>query len=157
MSHPHVTPPIPRGVLIGAALMIALTIVLSGAARLTGIGTTRMPAAIAVESRDLHFADQHDGSIVVTEATTGRTVAVVQPGTNGFLRGALRGLARERKREDIGAGPAFRLVRWADGRLTLEDPATGRVIDLAAFGPTNSGAFAELLSDTFSPSARATR
>lgn len=72
-------------------------------------------------------------------------VAVIPPGTNGFLRGSLRGLARERKRQGIGAGPAFRLVRWADGRLTLEDPATRRVIDLAAFGPTNSGAFADLL------------
>ena len=156
MSHPHAPQVIPRGVLIGAGLMIGLTIALSSVARLTGMGTTQMPVTAAVESRDLHFADQRDGSISVTDALTGRTVAVVPPGTNGFLRGTLRGLARERKRQDIGAGPAFKLVRWADGRLTLEDPTTRRVIDLAAFGPTNSGAFAELLTGSFS-SAGVTR
>lgn len=157
MSHQHVAQNIPRGVLIGAAVMIGLTIALSSAARLTGIGTTHMPEAAAVESRRLHFADQRDGSIAVTDATTGGMVAVVPPGTNGFLRGTLRGLARERKRQDIDAGPAFNLVRWADGRLTLEDPTTHRVVDMGAFGPTNSGAFAELLTGSFSPVARATR
>lgn len=156
MSHHHASPVIPRGILIGAALMIGLTIALSGAARLTGIGTTQMPPSAAVETRSLHFADQRDGSIAVTDAATGRTVAVVSPGTNGFLRGTLRGMARERRRQDIGAGPAFNLVRWADGRLTLEDPTTRRVIDLAAFGPTNSGVFADLLTGSFS-SAGVTR
>jgi hypothetical protein len=30
--------------------------------------------------------------------------------------------------------------------LTLEDPATGRIIGLEAFGPTNMEAFARLLT-----------
>lgn len=146
MSHPHTIKPFPRGALIGAAILIATTIALAGTARMTGIGTTRMAAALAVDIREVRFADQRDGSIAVTEAGTDQEIAVIPPGTNGFLRGALRGLARERKRQNLDAGPAFRLVRWADGRLTLEDPATGRVIDLAAFGPTNAGAFANLLT-----------
>lgn len=156
VGHQHAPQVIPRGILIGAALMIGFTIALSGTARLTGIGTTHMPATAAVESRSLHFADQRDGSIAVTDAATGRTVAVVPPGSNGFLRGTLRGLARERKRQDIGPEPAFKLIRWADGRLTLEDPTTRRVVDLAAFGPTNSGVFADLLIGSFS-SASVTR
>jgi len=126
-------------------MLIAATIALAGAARTTGIGTTRIATSTAVESRDLRFTDQHDGSILVVDAVADQTVAVIRPGTNGFIRGALRGLSRERKQQGIGAGPAFRLVRWADGRLTIEDTVTSRVIDLAAFGPTNSGAFAELL------------
>ncbi|HJQ58797.1 MAG TPA: photosynthetic complex assembly protein PuhC [Vineibacter sp.] len=146
MSHTHAETPIPRGVLIGAAVLVAMSIALAGTARITGIGTTRMPPASLVESRELRFADRQDGSIAVFDAANGETVAVVAPGTNGFLRGALRGLARERKRQDIGAGPAFRLVRWADGRLTLEDPTTTRVVDLAAFGTTNAAVFAELLT-----------
>jgi putative photosynthetic complex assembly protein len=156
VSDPHAINPIPRGVLIGAAAMIAMTIALAGTARLTGVGTTRMAAAAQVDSRELRFTDERDGSIAVTEPGTGGMVATIPPGTNGFLRGSLRGLARERKRQDIGAGPPFRLVRWTDGRLTLEDPTTGRVIDLAAFGPTNSGVFAELLTASL-PDARATR
>ena len=67
-----------------------------------------------------------DGSIQVTDARTGQVAASVEPGTNGFIRGTLRGLARERKRQGIGIEPPFMLTRWADGRLSLEDPTTGR-------------------------------
>lgn len=146
MGHSHALQPFPRGVLIGAAMLIGTTIVLAGAARTTGIGTTRVVTSTAVESRDLRFADRRDGSIAVVDAANEQTVTVLPPGTNGFIRGALRGLSRERKQQGIGAGPAFRLVRWADGRLTIEDTVTHRVIDLGAFGPTNSAAFAELLA-----------
>ena len=74
-----------------------------------------------------------------------RTVTVLAPGSNGFIRGVLRGLVRERKRRGIGAETPFRLSYLTDGRLLLADPATGRVIDLGAFGPTNTAAFARLL------------
>ena len=40
------------------------------------------------------------------------------------------------------------LIGRADGRLTLADPATGARIDLEAFGPTNAGVFARLLTLT---------
>jgi putative photosynthetic complex assembly protein len=147
MSHSHAQQPFPRAVLIGAALLVALAIALAGMARTTGIGATRLVTASAVvASRDLRFADRPDGSIAVTEAASGQTIAIVAPGTNGFVRGAMRGLARERKRQDIGAVPPFRLAEWSDGRMTLEDPATGRVIDLAAFGAVNAEAFARLMS-----------
>ena len=66
-------------------------------------------------------------------------------GANGFLRGTLRGLARERKRQGVGAEQPFRLIGRADGRLTLEDPATGRRVDLESFGPTNAAVFAQML------------
>jgi putative photosynthetic complex assembly protein len=145
MSHSHTIRPIPRAVLIGAAMLIVTTIALAGVARMAGLGTTRTATAAAAESRELRFTDQRDGSIAVVDAATDQMVATVSPGTNGFIRGTLRGLARERKQQGVGAGPAFRLVRWADGRLTLEDPVTSRIIDLAAFGPTNVGAFADFL------------
>jgi putative photosynthetic complex assembly protein len=74
-----------------------------------------------------------------------RPLAVLDPGTNGFVRGVLRGLARERRRQGLGSEIPFHLAQRADGRLTLVDPATERVIDLKAFGPTNTQAFARLL------------
>jgi putative photosynthetic complex assembly protein len=55
-------------------------------------------------------------------------------------------MARERRSRGVDATPPFRLVRWSDGRLSLEDPSTQREIALEAFGPTNSGAFAELFT-----------
>ena len=42
----------------------------------------------------------------------------------------------------------FRLTRWSDGRLSLDDPATGRRIELDAFGPTNTAVFAHLMGAT---------
>jgi putative photosynthetic complex assembly protein len=71
---------------------------------------------------------------------------MVEPGTGGFLRGVLRGFARDRKLRGLGEEAApFALTRWADGRLSVTDPATGRYVDLGAFGPDNWKAFAQLL------------
>jgi putative photosynthetic complex assembly protein len=139
-------PVFPRGALIGAALLVAFTVSSAAVARLSGLGTVQMPETASVESRPLRFQDMRDGSIQVTDARTGQGAASVEPGTNGFIRGTLRGLARERKRRGIGIEPPFTLTRWADGRLSLEDPTTGRVIALDAFGPTNGEAFAQLLT-----------
>jgi hypothetical protein len=35
---------------------------------------------------------------------------------------------------------------WNDGRLTLDDPVSGRRLDLEAFGRDNAGAYAALLT-----------
>jgi len=147
MSDPFGDRSLPRGAIAGAAVLVAVTIVLAATARWSGFGTTRLPETVAVAARDLRFVDRADGAVVVHDARTGELVEVVAPGTNGFLRGALRGLARERRLHGIGAEPPFRLAAGADGRVTLEDPSTGRRIALEAFGPTNSGAFARLLAD----------
>lgn len=97
--------------------------------------------------RSFHAADRADGAVVITDAATGREVLVVAPGEDGFIRGTLRGLARDRRMRDLGPEAPFRLVAWSDGRLTLDDPATGRRLDLLAFGQTQAEAFARLLPD----------
>jgi putative photosynthetic complex assembly protein len=104
-----------------------------------------MPDVPAVESRDLRFSDRADGAVVVVDAENDSVLQVIAPGTNGFLRGVLRGLARERKRQEIGMEPPFRLTRWVDGRLSIEDPATRQRIDFGAFGPTNAAVFVALM------------
>ncbi len=136
---------LPRGPLLGAGALILLALLAVATVRLTGVGAVKVPDAPAVSVRDLRFEDRPDGSIVVLEAADRHLVNTVQPGTNGFLRSTLRGLARERKRQGIGAEPSFRLIGRADGRLTLEDPATGRRVDLESFGPTNAAVFAQLM------------
>jgi putative photosynthetic complex assembly protein len=137
----------PRGALYGAGALVGLALIATAFARVSGIGTTHVPAAVAVESRDLRFEDRRDGGVAVLDLASGREVQTISPGTNGFLRGVLRGLARDRKLQHIGTEPPFRLTRWDDGRLTIEDVATGRRIELAPFGPTNTAAFSRLLRD----------
>jgi putative photosynthetic complex assembly protein len=130
---------------VAAAATLVLAALLGAAAvRLSGISISE-PDAAAIAVRELRFIDRSDGSIDVFDARTQALVETVR-GEAGFVRGALRGLARERRRAGIGAEPPFELVARADGRLTLIDPSTSRRVDLEAFGPANSAEFARLLA-----------
>jgi len=145
MSQHHHTQTIPRGVLLGAAAMILLSLGLAASARRAHLSSPPPSASPAIESVWVRFEDRADGSIAMLDATTGRQVSLVPPRSNGFIRGVLRGMFRSRRLESIGHEGKFRLAREADGRLTLDDPQTGRRVDLDSFGPTNSAAFAQLL------------
>lgn len=133
-----------KGPVLGAGIAILLLVGLT----IAPVPTMRSPeAAGALPQREREFraADRSDGAVVLTDARTGREVLVVAPGEDGFMRGTLRGLARDRRMRDIGAEMPFRLVVWNDGRMTLDDTATGRRLDLLAFGQTQAEAFARLL------------
>jgi putative photosynthetic complex assembly protein len=136
----------PRGVLICAGMLIAFALVSASVGRLLGLGTVHAPAANAVQSLALRFEDQANGSVLVRDADDGAVIYTIAPGTNGFMRATLRGLAQERRRSDVGDEAPFRLVHWDDGRMTLDDTTTGRRVALEAFGPTNAQAFAQLFS-----------
>ena len=134
----------PRGVLLAIGGMLAMVVAVAGLARLNG--TSEVPDSTAVAERSLLFDDMADGSITVHDAANGRVVTVIT-GQAGFLRATLRGLAQQRIRSHLDETPPFRLTRWADGRLTLDDPVTQRHIELEAFGNTNEAVFADLLTD----------
>lgn len=137
---------LPRLPLLAIAGMLALTLLGVTAVQVTGQGAVRIPDAPAVEVREFRFVDRKDGGIDVISAATNEVVHSVAPETNGFLRGTMRGLARERKRAGIGQEVPFELVGRADGRLTLIDPATQRRVDLDSFGPDNARVFASLMT-----------
>lgn len=141
---------LPRGVLMAIGGVLLASVIAVAAVRMSGT-TIRVPDEAAVAMRELRFEDRPDGSVVVIDAPT-RTVIHTMTGENGFFRGALRGLARERKRNGLGPEPSFQLIGRADGRLTLVDPATGQRIDLESFGPTNAAVFARFMTDV--PAAR---
>ncbi len=149
MSHTH-NEKFPRGALIGAAGLIGLTIISAGATHLMGI-STQVPKSSALIARDLRFEDTVDGAVNVYTGNDPRPTSVVSSGADAFLRATMRGLAQQRKRESIGPEIPFRLTSWADGRLTLDDRATGRHIELEAFGQTNAGTFARLLTPEDAP------
>ncbi|HEY0425669.1 MAG TPA: photosynthetic complex assembly protein PuhC [Rhodopila sp.] len=140
------TAPFPRGILALAGSAVALSIVAAAVGRLTGAADST-PTAAMVASRELLFRDQPNGAVVVYDASdTSAPIEVVAPATNGFLRATMRGLARQRIRQDSDREIPFRLTGWADGRLTLEDPTTGRKVEMEAFGITNEEVFAHLLT-----------
>ncbi len=135
---------LPRLPLLGLGGLMAFSVVAAGTARwwATPYEASTAPAAAA---RDLRFEDRADGAVTVHD-TSGTLIAVLPPGGDGFIRGALRGLSRDRRRMSVESDTSFRLTDWTDGRLTLEDRATGRSVDLRAFGATNAAAFARLLT-----------
>src|SRR4051794_17311300 len=134
----------PRLPLLGIFGMIAVALAGAAAGAARHVATPE-PASGAVLARDLVFEDRDDGA-VVTRLTSGRTVAGFG-GENGVLRGPPRGFARARRPDHLGPASPFRLARWPDGRLTLDDPANGRHAELLAFGPDNAKVFARLLEE----------
>ncbi len=134
-------PPIrkPIGYLL---VFLGVIVLLVGFARFQGLVWTVKDAPVLWQ-RDLIFTDAPDGQIRVTDYLNSKEVALFK-GEQGFLRGTLRALARERKRRNIGPEAPFRVIEHTDGRLTLLDPSTSQRIDLESFGPTNSAIFRSL-------------
>ena len=140
--------PFPRLALFVAAGLIVLSLAAATSGRYAALHApvSTQAAMTPLAARDLHFSDAADGSVRVQDAEGAQTVAILAPGTNGFIRGVLRGLARDRRVRGLGAEQAFRLAQWPDGRLSLQDLATGKRIELGSFGATNRAAFAQILT-----------
>jgi putative photosynthetic complex assembly protein len=134
---------VPRGAVLALGALLAASFVAAGAWRAADLPTRDADAAV-VKQRALRFEDRPDGGVAVIDAASAREIETVH-GEQGFLRGTLRGFARERKRRDLGSAPPFELAARADGRLTLIDPATGHRVDLDSFGPTNAAVFSRWL------------
>ena len=137
---------VPRGALLGAAALIGFSLVVASLGRLTGVGTVHTDYARTVQTMSFRFEDRTDGGISVIAPETGATIGVVPAGVDGFVRTVLRSLAFDRQRHGVGAGPAFIIAKWADGHSTIDDPTTGRRVDLAAFGAANMQAFEHLVA-----------
>ncbi len=134
----------PQWVLFFAAGIIAFSLISVGLVRITGNGPDQKAAAPTVQ-RSLVFQDHHDGGVRVGDGVTGETLTVLH-GEQGFVRGALRALTRERYSRGIGSAAPFELIARVDGRVTLFDPSTGQRVDLESFGPTNVAEFARFLA-----------
>lgn len=147
------SPPLPRLPLAAMGALVLVTLIGVAVVRLSGVSASQQADAPTTAERTLRFQDRSDGGIAVLDARSGAVLEVVAPGTNGFLRSAMRGLVRERKRQGQGPEMPFQLLGRADGRLTLQDPGTGRRIDLESFGPSNAAAFARLLPGPHVPSS----
>jgi putative photosynthetic complex assembly protein len=131
-------PPIrkPIGYLL---VFLGIVLLMVTVARFEGLNWTVKDAPVLWQ-RELVFSDMPDGQILVTDYSDSKEVSRFK-GEQGFLRGTLRALVRERKRRGIGQEAPFRVIEHTDGRLTLFDPSTKQRIDLESFGPVNSAIF----------------
>lgn len=151
-SHGHADM-LPRGTLVIAGALVLFALAATSIVRIAGIPPAASPVALRaqahvapLQSRNLRFSDRADGAVVIEDVDTHGIAAVIKPGEQtGFIRGVMRGLARERKMAGIGAQPPFNLTLWHDGQLSLTDSVTGRSIEMTAFGSDNRATFAALL------------
>ena len=134
----------PRWVLWSVGSLLLFTLVAIGLVRITGNGPDQLAAATLTE-RLLRFEDRPDGGVAVIDGVTGKLLTTVT-GEQGFLRGAIRALARDRTARKIGSEQPFKLISRTDGRLTLFDPVSCQRVDLESFGPSNAGVFAPFLA-----------
>ena len=146
MSEHTIETGLPSAVIKAAGALVLLAVVAVAFVRIAGVGSVHVPDAATVSVREFLFEDRGDGGIDILDARSKKVVDTVAPATNGFLRGTMRGLARERKRQGVGPEVPFQLIGRADGRLTLVDPGTKRRVDLESFGPTNAEVFARLMT-----------
>jgi len=92
-------------------------------------------------SLDLRMVTAPSGDVTVLENASGRQIDLLVGDQSGFLRTMIRVIRRDLGPiEDINSIP-FRIEAWHDHRVTMEDLASGRRIDLRAFGPTNAEVF----------------
>ena len=144
---------LPRGPLMMASGMALLALAFVSTVQLAGIPVSASPVSLRVADgatplahRDLRFTDQRDGSVLIEDIASGHVAGTVAAGSkSGFIRGVMRGLARDRHKRGLGDAQPFRLTAWSDGELSLVDPTNGRALELSAFGSTNRAAFAALL------------
>ncbi|MDO6416222.1 photosynthetic complex assembly protein PuhC [Sphingomonas sp. BIUV-7] len=144
---------LPRGTLFIAGALVLFAFTAVAILRIVGVPASASPIAMRaanhvalVSSRSLRFVDRADGAVVIEDAGVGGTASVIEPGQQtGFIRGVMRGLARERRMRGIGDRPPFTLALWRDGEVSLTDSVTGRSIEMTAFGSANRAAFVALL------------
>jgi putative photosynthetic complex assembly protein len=144
---------VPKGALVIAGGLTLMVMAMTAAVRVTGTPPSAKPAAVRaaektapIASRTLRFADTPEGAVLITDARTGAMVHTITPGgQTGFVRGVMRGFARDRRMRGIDSSPGFTLTSWQGGQLSLTDTATGREVELGAFGGSNRAEFAALL------------
>lgn len=143
MSHAFEREPFPRGPLIAAASLIVLSLVLAILGSVAGIGRTATEPGIPVGAHVVRLVDAPGGGLAVL-AADGHQIDELAADQSGFARGVMHGLSRARRLAGVPLDAPVRLTRFTDGRLLLDDPATGQRIELEVFGPTNAETFARL-------------
>ena len=144
-SHPE-KDMIPR-TLLWAMLGLALSaLALATLASVTNRAHVGVPVAAKVVKERAFILEGKSAQAVVVRDTNGNVVLDLPHG--GFVTVIQSAMARARLTARVDGNPPMKVVRYDNGRLVAEDPATGWSAELYAFGEDNKAAFERLLDDT---------
>ncbi|WP_242467333.1 photosynthetic complex assembly protein PuhC [Thiocapsa imhoffii] len=138
--------PFPRGILIALAALIAFTVLAVGIARLSGFDPSQEPRSPATVMRDVRFVDADNGFLQVYDFDTGELIEAIEPNEDGFLRGLLRTLLRERRLHQTDLDGPYRVSLRENGHFTIEDLSTDFYVDLRPFGRDNEAAIGRFVA-----------
>lgn len=134
---------IPRPMLIACGVMVAAALAFTTFHVATGRAPVGKPAAAAVTAERMLILEGKSAQAVTLRNPDGTLIADLAHG--GFITVAQNALARARTVRGVDQTLPVRLVSYANGRLALEDPASGWSVELGAFGDQNKAAWAALL------------
>jgi len=144
---PQTTAPkeiIPK-VLLRAMFGLALaSLIIASYASFTGRTPVGRPEAAAVLAERMIIL-QGGGSKAVKVLDADGTLLLDLP-HGGFITVVQNAMETERGRSGIDPLLPLRLVSYANGRLTVEDPETGWSVETQGFGSYNEAAFRQLLT-----------
>lgn len=153
MTATHHKESVPKPALYAGIGIVLLSLTAAALGSYVDVGSVREPSAVVVvEQRDLRFEapqglDALAGDVAVLDAASGAVAVNLSSEGDGFIRGVLRALARDRALRGLPTDAAdTRLTLWADGRLSLRDLATEAEVELTSFGADNRRAFERLLN-----------
>ncbi len=136
---------IPTVLLKSMLALVLASLAIVTFARVTHMPLAAHPTGIAiVQDRAIVLSGSIDGAARVT-SPDGTLIADLDSAHGGFVAGIDRAVARERLLIGIDASAPLHLVKFADGRLALQDRKTGWHVDLVGFGADNTRVFAKLL------------
>lgn len=134
---------IPKGLLVAMCLFALSGLAIASYASLTGGPRAGVPAtAEPVRERSLILRGDSAQAVTVLNAADGSLLVDLPRG--GFVTVVQNAVTTARLRYGVDQSLPVRLVEYANGRLVLEDAATGTSIELYAFGSDNKAAFERL-------------
>ena len=137
--------PIPKPILIGAAIVALGTLSAIGFGRITGVGLADTPHVASIAQRNVKLDERLDGSVAIVDAGNDAVLTESGIGEGSFAVEVLRNMQRNRARKGADGSAPFYVALKANGRLVVEDPETPQQVELRAFGERQTKAFAEML------------
>ena len=151
MAHADDEMIIPKPALIGAGLLIAVTLAMTAAGtaglyKTPKVAAAEARAAIPVSaSRHLVLQARDDGSILVRDPQTDAVLRTIAPNEGGFIHYSMVGLRYSRTSHGLDPRVNIMIERFQDGRLMVREIDTGVRIDVIGYGPTNVASYTALM------------
>ena len=133
---------IPTRLVLAMFGLAGIALLLVSFAVLTDRPTTGQPKEAPVWKAQTMTIEGAGNHVTIVE-DTGR---VLLDGPGGFISVVLDGLERARLVARVEGNPPVTITQYENGRVSLEDPASGWQVELSSFGPGNVGTFLKMLN-----------